>query len=66
MGGMIQVVGFPDRPPYLIGSEMGFWSASVFAANATMMAVTFRDFTGEGQHIDTSITQTAQIGIKIG
>ncbi|MCH8309824.1 MAG: CoA transferase, partial [Chloroflexi bacterium] len=62
MGGMIQVVGFPDRPPYLIGSEMGFWSASVFAANATMMAVTFRDFTGEGQHIDTSMQRAMSLG----
>ncbi|MCH7801020.1 MAG: CoA transferase [Chloroflexi bacterium] len=62
MGGMIQVVGFPDRPPYLIGSEMGFWSASVFAANATMMAVSFRDFTGEGQHIDTSMQRAMSLG----
>ena len=62
MGGMIQVVGFPDRPPYLIGTEMGFWSASVFAANAIMMAVTLRDFTGEGQHIDTSMQRAMTLG----
>lgn len=62
MGGLIQVVGFPDRPPYLIGSEMGYWSASVFAANATMMAVTFRDFNGEGQHIDTSMQRAITLG----
>ncbi|HIM17155.1 MAG TPA: CoA transferase [Dehalococcoidia bacterium] len=63
MGGMIQVVGFPDRPPYLIGTEMGFWSVSVFAANATMLAVTSRDFTGEGQHIDASMQRAMTLGI---
>ncbi|MDP6512043.1 MAG: CoA transferase, partial [SAR202 cluster bacterium] len=62
MGGMIQVVGFPDRPPYLIGTEMGYWSASVFAANATMLAITSRDFTGEGQHIDTSMQRAMTLG----
>lgn len=62
MGGLIQIVGFPDRPPYRIGPELGFWSVSTFAANATMMALAFRDFTGEGQHVDASMQRAMSLG----
>ena len=62
MSGVMQLVGVPDHPPYVIGSEIGYWTASVFAANATMMAVTFRDMNGVGQHVDTSMQRAMSLG----
>ncbi len=62
MSGVMQLVGVPERPPYLIGSEIGYWTASTFAANATMLAVTFRDVNGVGQHVDTSMQRAMSLG----
>ncbi len=62
MSGVMQLVGVPHRPPYLIGSEIGYWTASTFAANAVMLAVAYRDVTGMGQHIDTSMQRAMSLG----
>ena len=62
MSGVMQQVGFPDRAPYLIASEAAYWAASVFAANATMLAVTSRDIGGEGQHVDVSMQRAMSLG----
>jgi crotonobetainyl-CoA:carnitine CoA-transferase CaiB-like acyl-CoA transferase len=42
MGGIMDQVGFPDRPPYVIGGEIGYWTASTLAADATMLALASR------------------------
>ena len=62
MSGVMQLVGVPHRPPYLIGSEIGYWTASTFAANAVMLAVAYRDVTGVGKHIDTSMQRAMSLG----
>ena len=62
MGGVMNQVGLPDRPPYLIGVEMGFWTASALAADGTMLALTYRDIGGEGQHVDSSMQQSMALG----
>ena len=35
MSGVMQQVGFNERAPYLIATESAYWSAAIFAANAT-------------------------------
>jgi len=62
MSGVMQLVGFPDRPPYLIASEAAFWTASTLAADATMLALAFRDISGQGQHVDASMQQAMALG----
>lgn len=62
MSGVMQLVGVPDSPPYIMGSEIGYWTASTLAANATMLAVMFRDLNGVGQHVDTSMQRAMSLG----
>lgn len=62
MGGVVHIVGPPDRPPYMVNSETAYWAASALTANAIMMAVAFKDAGGEGQHIDTSMQAAISFG----
>ena len=62
MSGVMQTVGIPERPPYLIGSEIGYWTAATFAANASMLALAYRDLNGGGQHVDTSMQRAMSLG----
>jgi benzylsuccinate CoA-transferase BbsE subunit len=62
MSGVMHQVGSPDRPPYLIASEAAYWCASTLAANATMLALAFRDMNGQGQHVDASMQQAMALG----
>lgn len=63
MSGIMNTVGLPDRAPYVIGHEMGYWTAGTLAADATMLAVAFRDIGGTGQHVDTSMQEAMAIGL---
>jgi crotonobetainyl-CoA:carnitine CoA-transferase CaiB-like acyl-CoA transferase len=63
MSGLMHQVGFSDRPPYAIASEMGYWTVSTLAADATMLALTFRDGGGGGQHVDVSMQQALALGL---
>jgi len=62
MGGVMNQVGFPDRPPYVIGVEMGYWTAAALAADGTMLALTGRDCGRGGQHVDSSMQQAMALG----
>lgn len=63
MGGVMDQVGFADRAPYVIGGEMGFWTAATLAADATMLALASRDSGGDGQHVDVSMQQAVALGM---
>jgi benzylsuccinate CoA-transferase BbsE subunit len=63
MGGVMDQVGFPDLPPYVIAGEMGYWTASTLAADATMLALAGRDAGGGGQHVDVSMQQAVALGM---
>ena len=62
MSGVMQTVGIPEKPPYVIGSELGYWTASTFAANASMLALAYRDLNGLGQHVDTAMQRAMSLG----
>jgi len=62
MGGLMNQVGLPDRPPYVIGVEMGYFTAATLAADGTMLALTQRDTGGGGQHVDASMQQAIALG----
>lgn len=63
MSGIMNSVGFADRAPYTIGSEIGYWSAATLAADAIMIAVAHRDTGGSGNHIDVSMQEAMALGL---
>lgn len=63
MSGLMSTVGAPDRPPYPVASENGYWAAGCLAANGTMLALHFRSAGGGGQHVDVSMQEAITLGI---
>jgi benzylsuccinate CoA-transferase BbsE subunit len=55
MGGLMNLIGDPDRPPLRISLPQSFTIAGATAAMATMAAFYWRTMSGEGQHVDISI-----------
>lgn len=59
MGGLMEVTGFPDRPPVRIGTTILDWGTGSNAAFTIAAALANRERTGEGQYIDLSLYDTA-------
>jgi crotonobetainyl-CoA:carnitine CoA-transferase CaiB-like acyl-CoA transferase len=57
--GSIGVRGVMGKQPYQAGCRISEWSAGVYAAGAAMPAVLRAQATGQGEHIDLSILETA-------
>ncbi|MBA7620011.1 Succinyl-CoA:(R)-benzylsuccinate CoA-transferase subunit BbsE [subsurface metagenome] len=55
MGGMMYVTGEPDRPPVRVSFDQAYLLGSSHAAVGAMLAHYYRELTGEGQWIDTSV-----------
>jgi crotonobetainyl-CoA:carnitine CoA-transferase CaiB-like acyl-CoA transferase len=55
MGGFMYLTGDPDRAPLRISFPQAYLIAGLEAAMATIIAHYYRQVTGEGQHVDTSI-----------
>lgn len=55
MGGLMNLIGDPDRPPVRVTLPQSYVIAGAAAAMATMAAHHFRETRGEGQHVDVSI-----------
>lgn len=56
MGGHMHPCGNPDSPPVEIGHHsQAYLHASVEAAAGALIALSYRQITGEGQHVDVSI-----------
>jgi benzylsuccinate CoA-transferase BbsE subunit len=54
MGGSMYVCGEPDRPPVRIGLSHAYPHGGAEGASAGLMALYWREETGEGQHVDVS------------
>lgn len=54
-------VGLPDREPLKIGGSPTLMTTGVSAFSAVMVALHFRDLTGEGQHLDISAIECAAV-----
>jgi len=59
MSGLMYMTGESDRKPSRIGAGTVDLGTGMAAAYAIMVALHHRDNTGEGQHIDTSLIDTA-------
>ena len=55
LGGMMYLLGDPDREPLCIGAPQSYLHASGEAAVGTLIALYHREVTGEGQHVDCSM-----------
>ena len=58
MGGIMHSCGYddvPGSPPIRPTERQGYNTGSHFGVIATLMAVVYRDMTGEGQYVDASI-----------
>ena len=57
-GGMMHVVGLPDREPLQIGGHAAAYTTGMSAFSATMLALHVRDAQGHGQFVDVSAMET--------
>jgi CoA:oxalate CoA-transferase len=58
LGGVMAIVGAPDRPPVKLGGEQASYVGGLNAAVATLLALETREHTGNGQVVDISIQET--------
>ncbi|MFC1534723.1 CaiB/BaiF CoA transferase family protein [Thermodesulfobacteriota bacterium] len=58
MSGHLYLSGDPDRPPVRFGVPQASLNGALEAATGVMIALYYRDFTGEGQHVDVSMQQS--------
>ncbi len=56
-GGQMYVSGSPTTPPLKPFGEQSYYTASLFAAVGTMLALRRRDQTGRGDHVDVSMQE---------
>ncbi len=59
MSGIMSITGEEGRPPVKVGVPLADLSAALFATYAILSALRVRDRTGEGQHIDISLLESA-------
>ena len=55
MGGLMSITGEPEGPPIKVGVAVADIAGGMFAAYAIMIALYYREKTGEGQRIDDSL-----------
>lgn len=58
LGGLLNMVGFPEREPLQLGGSQMQYAAGLSAFTAVMAAVMYRDRSSEGQLIDVSMLET--------
>jgi crotonobetainyl-CoA:carnitine CoA-transferase CaiB-like acyl-CoA transferase len=62
-GGLLWMCGWPDRPPVMMGGWPALHQASTQGAAGTLIALEFRDQTGEGQHVDVSMQASLPLSL---
>ena len=58
MSGILNTIGFPDDPPTSLGACQTYHMVSANATIGALMALYYRDATGEGQSIDVPLQGT--------
>jgi crotonobetainyl-CoA:carnitine CoA-transferase CaiB-like acyl-CoA transferase len=58
MGGLSHIMGSPDRPPARVSVDQAYVIAGAQAAMGAMIAHYYREATGKGQHVDTSVQES--------
>ena len=60
-GGMMHVIGVPEREPLKIGGYAAAYTTGMSAFSATMLALHVRDELGHGQFVDVSAMETMAV-----
>ena len=55
MGGLLENMGYPDRPPVKESLESSYFQGCALASLGTIVSHYYREMTGEGQHVDVSL-----------
>ncbi|WP_172203642.1 CaiB/BaiF CoA-transferase family protein [Niveibacterium sp. COAC-50] len=55
MGGLMSITGQPDGPPTKVGVALTDVLTGLYASNAILAAVAWREQSGKGQHIDLAL-----------
>ncbi len=55
MSGVLEMTGYPDRPPVREGADSIYFRGCAAAAYGTVLAHYYRETSGEGQHVDISL-----------
>lgn len=63
MSGMMNLCGEIDRPPVRISFPQTYLHAATHAATGAMIALYWREVSGEGQYVDVSIREAATIAL---
>lgn len=61
MGGIMTLAGDPEDPPNMVVGNQANMSASVHAAQGTLLAILHAEATGEGQHVDVSAQEAVSM-----
>jgi benzylsuccinate CoA-transferase BbsE subunit len=64
LGGMLYLGGYPDTEPIRPAGEQAVAAANLFAAVGAMLALTWAELTGEGQHVDVSMMEAVVMGLE--
>ncbi len=59
MSGLMDLTGEPDRPPVTTGTFLVDYASGIYAAFGILGALRAREATGEGQHVDIALLDTA-------
>lgn len=59
LGGPMYITGDPDRPPLQVSFPQAYLNASISAVMGSLLALHWRESTGEGQHVDLSAQESA-------
>jgi len=59
VSGLREMIGDPDRPPARVAVPLTDYIAGVYSAFGTTMALLHRERTGQGQCVDTALTESA-------
>ena len=58
MGGMLYLTGFKDQPPVKVGPSVADHVSGIYQALGALVALHYRDRTGEGQLVDVAMFDT--------
>jgi crotonobetainyl-CoA:carnitine CoA-transferase CaiB-like acyl-CoA transferase len=66
VSGLTGISGFEGAPPIKSGNYLGDWFGACLSAMGVLAALRWRDRTGEGQFVDTSIIYAQLLNASIG
>jgi crotonobetainyl-CoA:carnitine CoA-transferase CaiB-like acyl-CoA transferase len=64
-GGLLYMCGWPDRPPVMMGGWPAMHQASAEAVAGTLLALEYREQTGEGQQVDVSVQASLPLTLMV-